>query len=82
MISTILLISSYILNIAGPKILFFTGGNSLMSDEIYSDFLSRLKQKYSVDTIQNSNKAHTIKFPLKSYQKSTKFTDQINIWLD
>lgn len=56
MISTILFISSYILNTAGPKILFFTGGNSLMSDEIYSDFLSRLKQKYSVDTIQNSNK--------------------------
>lgn len=39
-----------------PKILFFTGGNSLMPVDIYSDFISRLKSNYDVSIIKNSYK--------------------------
>ena len=37
-----------------PKILFFTGGNSLMPIDIYSDFISKLKSNYDVSIIKNS----------------------------
>jgi hypothetical protein len=37
-----------------PKILFFTGGNSLMPIDIYSDFISKLKTNYDVSIIKNT----------------------------
>ena len=37
-----------------PKILFFTGGNSLMPIDIYSDFISKLKSNYDVSIIKNT----------------------------
>jgi hypothetical protein len=37
-----------------PKILFFTGGNSLMSTDIYSDFISKLKIDYDVSIIKST----------------------------
>ena len=37
-----------------PKILFFTGGNSLMPIDIYSDFISKLKNNYDVSIIKNT----------------------------
>ena len=37
-----------------PKILFFTGGNSLMPVDIYSDFISKLKNNYDVSIIKNT----------------------------
>ena len=37
-----------------PKILFFTGGNSLMPIDIYSDFISKLKNNYDVSIIKNA----------------------------
>ena len=39
--------NSYLLESAKnkPKVLFFTGGNSLMPNDIYSDFVSKLKDK-------------------------------------
>ena len=37
-----------------PKILFFTGGNSLMPVDIYSDFISKLKSNYDVSIIKNT----------------------------
>lgn len=37
-----------------PKIIFFTGGNSLMPSDIYSDFISKLKKNYDVSIIKNS----------------------------
>ena len=36
-----------------PKVLFFTGGNSLMPNDIYSDFVSKLKDKYELINIKN-----------------------------
>jgi len=36
------------------KILFFTGGNSLMPVDIYSDFISKLKSNYDVSIIKNT----------------------------
>ena len=39
-----------------PTILFFTGGNSLMPKDIYSNFLSKFKDKYNVEIIKNTNK--------------------------
>lgn len=36
-----------------PKILFFTGGNSLMPIDIYSDFISKLKNNYDISIIKN-----------------------------
>tara|TARA_B100001093_G_scaffold520232_1_gene613826 strand:- start:572 stop:1267 length:696 start_codon:yes stop_codon:yes gene_type:complete len=38
-----------------PKLLFFSGGNSLMPKDIYTDFLSKLKKNYDVSIIKNSN---------------------------
>jgi hypothetical protein len=38
-----------------PKILFFTGGNSLMPGHIYSDFIDKLKIENEVITIKNSD---------------------------
>ena len=37
-----------------PKLIFFTGGNSLMPEDIYSSFISKLKAKYDVAVIKNS----------------------------
>jgi len=37
-----------------PKLLFFTGGNALMPNDIYSDFIQKLKIHYNVDIIKNS----------------------------
>lgn len=47
--------TSYLLPMSSntPKILFFTGGNSLMPVDIYSDFISKLKTDYEVYTIKN-----------------------------
>ena len=36
------------------KILFFTGGNSLMPVDIYSDFIEKLKSNYDVSIIKNT----------------------------
>ena len=36
-----------------PKLLFFTGGNSLMPSDIYSDFISKLNSKYDTSVIKN-----------------------------
>ena len=64
LLSTILLLihtsNSYLLPASNnvplnlPKVLFFTGGNSLMPIDIYSDFISTLKKNYDVSTIKNS----------------------------
>lgn len=37
-----------------PKVLFFTGGNSIMPVDIYSDFIGKLKKDYDVTIIKNS----------------------------
>lgn len=52
------LITGYILSAATnvPKVLFFTGGNSLMPIDIYSDFISKLKSNYDVSIIKNTYK--------------------------
>ena len=55
-LNLVLAISSYLLPQATtPKILFFTGGNSFMPIDIYSDFISKLKNNYDVSVIKNSN---------------------------
>ena len=55
-LNLVLAISSYLLPQATtPKILFFTGGNSFMPIDIYSDFISKLKKNYDVSVIKNSN---------------------------
>ena len=61
MILTLLLaINSYMLPASDinskKQIIFFTGGNSLMPPDIYSDFINKLKQDYEVNTIKNLNK--------------------------
>lgn len=63
MILTLLLaISGYMLPASNinngnkKQIIFFTGGNSLMPPDIYSDFINKLRQEYKVNTIKNSNK--------------------------
>tara|TARA_E500000178_G_scaffold356475_1_gene434666 strand:+ start:4050 stop:4742 length:693 start_codon:yes stop_codon:yes gene_type:complete len=51
-----IIISTLILPAANmPKILFFSGGNSFMTKDIYTDFLNKLKKNYDVSVIQNSN---------------------------
>lgn len=47
--------SSYMLPMSNnaPKVLFFTGGNSLMPIDIYSDFISKLNDNYDVSVIKN-----------------------------
>lgn len=50
-----------------PRIVFFTGGNSLMPKDIYSSFLSKLGSNYEVSIIQNNYKnTYT-----NSFQKNT-----------
>lgn len=49
---------SYVLNtniVNAPRVLFFTGGNSLMPEELYSSFLSKIKKVYPVTVIKNND---------------------------
>jgi hypothetical protein len=50
------LVNGYILPTQqnSPKVLFFTGGNSLMPVDIYSDFIFKLKNNYDVSIIRNN----------------------------
>lgn len=55
----LLAISSYILpGTPQPNkhVLFFTGGNSFMPPDIYSDFINKLKKENKLHIIKNSNK--------------------------
>lgn len=45
-------------NYPSPKLIFFTGGNSLMPEDIYSSFISKLKAEYDVAVIKNSYVAY------------------------
>ena len=45
-------------NYVSPKLIFFTGGNSLMPEDIYSSFISKLKAEYDVAVIKNSYVAY------------------------
>lgn len=45
-------------NYVRPKLIFFTGGNSLMPEDIYSSFISKLKAEYNVAVIKNSYVSH------------------------
>ena len=42
------LITSYSHNAQVPKIVFFTGGNSLMPEDIYSSFISKYKTAFQI----------------------------------
>ena len=59
-----------------PKIIFFTGGNSLMPKDIYSSFISKLKNNYDLEVIQNSyitsdnNNKNSIKLLSQLYEYS------------
>lgn len=55
-----------------PKILFFTGGNSLMPVDIYSDFISKLKNNYDVSIIRNTypNDRNSLKLIEKLFEYS------------
>lgn len=46
--------NAYCSNMKPPKLIFFTGGNSLMPEDIYSTFITKLKSKYDVSVIKNS----------------------------
>lgn len=40
-------------NFKQPKLIFFTGGNSLMPEDLYSSFIRKLKNEYDVEVIKN-----------------------------
>lgn len=57
---TILTTTTYSYVLTAPikiksTILFFTGGNSLMSPDIYSSFINKFKNDYEITVIKNSN---------------------------
>lgn len=52
-----------------PNILFFTGGNSLMPVEIYSNFIEKLNNKFNVIVVSNNKNSDVI-------EQLLKYTDQ------